>query len=335
MRHLINDHLTGATESQTAGASSWAPLVVVLGPTAVGKTTVSLQLAQVFGGEVVSADSRLFYRGMDIGTAKPTFEERMLVEHHLIDIAVPNETVGLAEFQEKAYSAIGTIHSRGYLPLLVGGTGQYVRAVVEGWQIPRVPPVPELRAQLEKKANDEGSAALHARLADLDPLAASRIDHRNVRRVIRALEVCMVTGKPISEQQTKVPPPYQILPIGLTMDRDALYARADQRVDQMMAAGLPLEVQRLLNDGYDWDLPSMSGLGYLQFRAHFETGMALEDVADEIKRATHAFIRRQYNWFRLKDPSIRWFDAASVSAGVIETCVRQWLEAGSKGEGPP
>ena len=332
MRHLISDHLTGATESQIAGASPWAPLVVVLGPTAVGKTTLSLQLAQAFCGEVVSADSRLFYQGMDIGTAKPTSEERALVEHHLIDIAAPSETVGLAEFQEQAYRAIRVIHSRGHLPLLVGGTGQYVRAVVEGWRIPRVPPVPELRAQLEKKAVDEGPAALHARLAELDPSAAARIDLRNIRRVIRALEVCMVTGKPISEQQNKVAPPYQILQIGLTMDRDALYARADQRVDQMMVAGLLLEVQRLLNDGYAWDLPAMSGLGYLQFKAHFETGAALENVADEIKQATHAFIRRQYNWFRLQDPSIQWFGASSVSAGEIETYVRQWLERSSKGE---
>jgi len=326
MRPLTNDHLTGAAESKDVSGSPRAPLIVILGPTAVGKTELSLQLAQVFDGEVVSADSRLFYRGMDIGTAKPGFGERALVKHHLIDIAAPNETVGLAEFQDLAYRAIGMIHARGHVPLLVGGTGQYIRSVVEGWRIPRVPPVPELRAQLEKKALDEGPGALHARLAELDPSAASRIDLRNVRRVIRALEVCIVTGKPISEQQTKVPPPYQILQIGLTMDRDVLYARADQRVDRMMAAGLPFEVQRLLDDGYTWDLPAMSGLGYLQFREHFETGMALEEVTGRIKQATHSFIRRQYNWFRLKDPSIRWFNALNVSAGAIETYVRQWLE---------
>jgi len=274
----------------------------------------------------VSADSRLFYRGMDIGTAKPTFEERARIPHHLIDIAEPDETVGLAEFQQQAYLAIADIHARGKLPLLVGGTGQYVRAIVEGWCIPRVPPDPAIRAELETQAQREGATTLHARLAQLDPEAARRIDPRNVRRVIRALEVCLITGQPISEQQRKHPPPYHILQIGLTMKRATLYARADQRVDMMIEVGLEDEVRRLLEAGYSWDLPAMSGLGYVQFRPYFEGQATLEEVVTEIKRATRRFIRHQYNWFHPDDPAIRWFDAAETTAKEIEHTVREWLK---------
>ena len=293
-------------------------LLVIVGPTAVGKTALSLHLAESLDGEIVSADSRLFYRGMDVGTAKPTFGERARVPHHLIDIAAPDETVGLAEFQERAYSAIADIHARGRLPLLVGGTGQYVRAVVEGWRIPRVPPDLALRAELEAQAGREGATALHARLIQLDPAAAQRIDYRNVRRVIRALEVCLITGRPISEQQRKQSPPYRILQVGLTMERTALYARADRRVEAMMDANLEDEVRRLLEAGYGWSLPAMSGLGYVQFRPYFEGRATLDEVVVEIKRATHRFIRRQYNWFRLSDPAIQWFDVTETTVEEIE-----------------
>ena len=306
-------------------------LIVIVGPTAVGKTALSLHLAEVFEGEIVSADSRLFYRGMDVGTAKPTPEERARVPHHLVDIAAPDETVGLAEFQEQAYAAIRDIHARGKLPLLVGGTGQYVRAVVQGWRVPRVPPDPALRARLEAQAEREGGAALHGRLAELDPKAAERLDPRNVRRVIRALEVCLITGRPISEQQGKQPPPYRILQIGLTMERAALYARVDRRVEAMMAAGLEDEVRRLVEAGYAWDLPAMSGLGYAQFRPYFEGQATLEEVVVEIERATRRFVRHQYNWFRLTDPAIRWFDVAGMMVGEIERFVRGWLAEASGG----
>ena len=301
-------------------------LLVLVGPTAVGKTALSLHLAEWLGGEVVSADSRLFYRGMDIGTAKPTPEERARVPHHLLDIAAPDETVGLAEFQERAYAAITAIHTRGNLPLLVGGTGQYVRAVVEGWRVPRVPPDPTLRADLEAQAGREGAAALHARLARLDPVAAQRIDYRNVRRVVRALEVCLVTGRPISEQQGKRRPPYRVLQIGLTMERQALYAHADRRVEAMITAGLEDEVRRLVEAGYGWELPAMSGLGYVQFRPYFEGQASSEEVTVEIKRATHSFIRRQYNWFRPSDPAIHWFDVAETATEEIKALVSAWLK---------
>jgi tRNA dimethylallyltransferase len=277
-------------------------------------------------GEIVSADSRLFYRGMDIGTAKPTPEERARVPHHLIDIATPDETVGLAEFKEQASAAIADIHARGKLPLLIGGTGQYVRAVVEGWRVPRVPPNTDLRAELEAQAEREGHEALHARLSRLDPIAAKKIDPRNVRRVVRALEVCLVTGRPISEQQGKQPPPYHILQIGLTMEREALYARADARIEAMMAAGLEDEVNQLVEAGYGWELPAMSGLGYGQFRPYLEGAATLKDVVIEIKRATRRFIRHQYNWFRPTDPAIRWFDANEISSAEIASAAKSWLE---------
>jgi len=303
-----------------------APLLVIVGPTAVGKTALSLYLGERLEGEVVSADSRLFYRGMDIGTAKPTPEERARVPHHLIDIADPDETVGLAEFKRMAEEVIAEVHTRGRLPMLVGGTGQYVRAVVEGWTPPAVPPNPALRAELEEQARREGAEALHARLASLDPEAAAQIDPRNVRRVIRALEVCLTTGKPFSAQRRRIPPPYRILQIGLTMDREALYARADARIEAMMKAGLLDEVRRLVEAGYGWDLPSMSSVGYAQFRPYFEGKATLEEVVAEIKRATRRLIRHQYNWFRLSDPRIRWFDVAHTPPEKIEAFVRKWLE---------
>ena len=301
------------------------PLLVIVGPTAVGKTALSLGLAAVFGGEVVSADSRLFYRTMDVGTAKPSREERARVAHHLIDIAEPDSTVGLAQFHELASSAIAEIHSRGRLPMLVGGTGQYVRAIVEGWRIPRVPPDPELRCQLEAAAAQEGGGILYSRLIALDPKAAAAIDARNVRRVIRALEICLVTGTTVSALRGKQSPPYSVLQIGLTMSRQQLYVRADLRVDGMFASGLEAEVRSLVERGFSFRLPAMSGLGYAQFEPYFSGEATLADVAAEVKRATRRLIRHQYSWFRLTDPAIRWFDATPAHVGEIGADVRSWL----------
>ena len=307
------------------------PLLVIVGPTAVGKTALSLCLAQTLDGEIVSADSRLFYRGMDIGTAKPSPDERARVAHHLIDIANPDETVGLAQFHDGAIAAINDIHRRGRLPLLVGGTGQYIRATIEGWQIPRVPPDPALRAQLEVVADGDGAGALYGRLVAIDPETAATIDPRNVRRVVRALEVCLTTGRPISELRGKQVPPYGVLQIGLTMPREDLYRRADRRVDLMISAGLEEEVRRLVREGYGFHLPALSGLGYAQFRPYIEGSATLEDVVVEVKRATHGFIRRQYNWFRLGDEAIRWFDVSIATAGEIEAEAEAWLAAVSAG----
>lgn len=290
------------------GAQSLPVMVVILGPTAVGKTELSVRLAEVLDGEIISADSRQVYRYMDIGTAKPTPEQRSRVPHHLIDIITPDQTLTLAQYQEMAYRVIAEVISRGHLPLLVGGTGLYIQAVTEGWTVPRVAPNPALRARLRALAEREGPDVLHARLFAVDPVAAERIDPRNVRRVVRALEVYEITGTPISELQHKRPPPYRILRIGLTMKRAELYRRIDARVDAMMAEGLLEEVKGLVARGYDFDLPAMSGLGYRQIGMYLRGEIDLEEAVRLIKRDTRRFVRRQYNWFRPSDERIHWFD---------------------------
>jgi len=300
-------------------------LITVTGPTAVGKTALALELAEAIGGEIVSADSRLVYRGMDIGTAKPTPAERERVPHHLIDIVDPDQTLTLAEYQRRAYAAIDDIHQRGRVPLLVGGSGQYVRAVVEGWGIPAVPPNPELRAELEACAQEYGTAALHGRLAELDPIAAGRIDHRNVRRVVRALEVTLLTGRPISELQAKSPPPYQVLQIGLTRPRPALYARIDARIEEMMAAGLVDEVRQLVAAGYGWELPAMSGLGYRQIGLYLQGKATLPKAVQLIRKETRRFARQQATWFRLDDSQIHWSDLEKTELARVVSFVRAWL----------
>lgn len=299
------------------------PLFVLVGPTAVGKTALSLKLAQQFDGEIISADSRLLYRGCDIGTAKPSVAEQALVPHHLIDICDPDETITLATYQKEAYKLIGEVAANGRLPMLVGGTGQYVKAVVEGWGIPEVAPRPNLRAALEKLGQTELARWLQA----LDPVIATRHDPRNVRRVIRALEVTLTTGRPISEIQRKTPPPYHICIVGLHRDRDTLYQRIDDRVDQMMASGLLKEVSGLHNQGYGVHLPAMSGLGYRQLVTHLTGELTLDEAVERIKFETHRFVRQQATWFRLDDERIRWFDLAEdeVETAVCEF-VSDWLQ---------
>jgi tRNA dimethylallyltransferase len=301
-------------------------LVALIGPTAVGKTAISLHLAETFNGEVVSADSRQVYRSMDIGTAKATPKEQRRAPHHLLDLVAPDEPLTLAQYQPLAYAAIDDILRRGRLPLLVGGSGLYVRAVLEGWTIPRVPPNPALRAVLEKEAKRRGEAVLHRWLATLDPPAAERIDPRNVRRVIRALEVCLTAGRPISELQAKRPPPYRILRIGLSMPRELLYRRIDERVERMMTHGLVDEVRGLVAKGYSFDLPAMSGLGYRQIGLYLRDEATLEEAVALIKRETRRFVRQQYTWFRLDDPAIRWFDASAPDcAKRVEGTVKEFL----------
>ncbi len=300
-------------------------VVAIVGPTAAGKTALSLALAEALRGEIVSADSRQIYRGMDIGTAKATAEQQARAPHHLLDVVDPDQILTLAEYQRLAYAAIAAIHARGRLPLLVGGTGQYVHAVLEGWCIPEVAPQPDLRAALEAEVAARGAGALHARLAALDPVAAARIDLRNVRRVIRALEVCLATGRPISELQTKSPPPYVVVQIGVTRPRPELYARIDARVDRMIAAGLVAEVRRLADAGYGWDLPAMTGLGYRQIGQYLRGEASLDEAIALIKKGTRRFVQQQYNWFRLNDPAVWWVDPALVDPKEATQLVRSAL----------
>jgi len=220
--------------------------------------------------------------------------------------------------------------SRGRLPLLVGGSALYVRAVLEGWTIPRVPPNPALRAVLEREGRERGSETLHRWLAALDSVAARRIDPRNVRRLVRALEVCLTAGRPISELQAKRAPPYRIQRVGLTMPRDLLYQRIDQRVDSMLAAGLVDEVRALVEKGYDLDLPAMSALGYRQIGLYLQGEVSLEEAVALIKRETRRFVRRQHTWFRRDDPRIIWFDSDSQGwMQRMETSVRELLASSS------
>ncbi|HEX3269528.1 MAG TPA: tRNA (adenosine(37)-N6)-dimethylallyltransferase MiaA [Ktedonobacterales bacterium] len=313
-------------------AESLIPLVVIAGPTATGKTALAIALADrlrpAWEAEVVSADARQIYHLMDIATAKPTAAERARLPHHLLDIVWPDETLTLAEYQRLANTAIAKVWARGRLPLLVGGGGLYIRAVVDGLAIPEVAPQPELRAELEALLAAEGVAALYARLASLDPVAAARIDARNPRRLIRALEVCLVTGRPFSEQQGARPTPYHPLFFGLNMERDALYARADARIDAMLAAGLVAETEALLARGYGWMLPSMSSLGYREIGAYLRGEATLDEAISRFKQATHGYIRRQLTWFR-RDERISWLDAALPSDALAEQVAERllpWLD---------
>lgn len=296
--------------------SIYPPLIVLLGPTAVGKTELSLRLCEAFNGEVVGADSRQIYRFMDIGTAKPSLAERQRVRHHLIDIRDPDQTLTLAEYQQLAYQTIDAIHQRGRIPFLVGGTALYIRAVVQGLRIPEVPPDPALRAKLEAELAQTGVGALFQRLQTLDPATAAVIDAQNPRRVLRALEIVLLTGKSKVELEGAFPPAYRIVQIGLDRPRDELYHRIDQRVDAMIAHGLVAETQRLLAAGYQPPLPSISSLGYREIIAHLAGEITLATAVERIKHETHRFVRHQYTSFR-KMSDIHWFDLSEMAPATI------------------
>jgi tRNA dimethylallyltransferase len=305
-------------------------VVLLVGPTAVGKTEVSLQLAERLGAEIVSVDSRLFYRGLDIGTAKPTPQQRARVPHHLIDIVRPDETLSLVEFQRLAFEAIEDILGRIKLPLLVGGTGQYVRAVTAGWSPPAVGPQVPLRAELERSTRQHGRQWLHDRLRNLDPDAATAIDPRNARRTMRAIEVILTTGRRYSAQQGKAKSPYRLIILGLKRLRSELYARIDERIDFMWQQGLLDETRRLHEQGFGADLPAMSAIGYSQCIRVLRGDIEPEQARAEMRRATRAFVRRQANWFKDPDPEIHWFAAADPGVvDLMEEYIRRLLSVDS------
>jgi len=303
-------------------------VLAVVGATASGKSALALRLAEDLGGEIVSVDSRLLYRGMDIGTAKPTPAERARVVHHLIDIADPDETWSLARVQQAVYQAVAEIAARGRLPLLVGGTGQYMRAVLEGWSPPGRASDSSVRARLEQDVREGRGAQLVEKLHQVDPASAARIDPRNLRRVIRALEIFEATGRPASELRGRTEPPFESHCLGLTMPRPELYDRIDHRIEAMIAAGWVEEVRQLRSRGYDRSLPSMSAIGYRQIAAHLDGELTLDDAVREIRRATRRFVRHQANWFRLDDPAIHWVTPeAGYEAGVAAWARRQFGSA--------
>ena len=300
------------------------PLIVILGPTAVGKTALSLELCERFNGEVVSADSRQIYRRMDVGTAKPSPEEMARVPHHLLDIREPSETLSLAEYQEMAYAAIDDIHRRGRVPFLVGGTALYITAVVKGLKIPNVAPNPVLRSELEQLAEEEGHEALYARLVELDPATAQKLDGRNVRRVVRALEIVIESGQPKSELEGENPPPYRILQIVLDLPRQKLYERIDRRVVQMVESGLIEETALLLEAGYRPNLPALTSLGYQEIGAYLRGEMSLDEAIERIQIETHRFVRHQYSWFRRMN-NLHWFDCSRPCQDAIGSLVIGFL----------
>jgi tRNA dimethylallyltransferase len=288
--------------------ASLPPLIVICGATATGKTALAIELCRRFDGEVVNADSRYFYRGMDIGVAKPTMAERRGVPHHLIDILDLGDPEGmsLAVFQRLAFEAIDDILARGRFPFLTGGTPLYINAVVENWRIPEVPPDPEFRAEVAAEIERDGLERVAERLRAVDLLTAER-SGANPRRVIRALEIHQKTGSPMSELEGKNPPRYRSLELGLTMPRDRLYAAIDARVEDQIAAGLEREVRALLESGVPRSDPAFSALGYRQLFPVIDGDATLEEAVQAIKHDTHRYVRHQETWLR-RNPRIVWLD---------------------------
>lgn len=289
-------------------ADSYPPVIVIVGPTGVGKTDIAIHAALRFNGEIISADSRQIYQQMDIGTAKPSKEQLEAVRHYLVDFVDPADSYSLAVFQQDVKKAVEEIREKGKQPFIVGGTGQYIRAIIQGWQPPVMPANEKLRQELEEKAAKIGKEALYDELVKIDPVAAENIDWRNTRRVIRALEVYYSTGELFSLQRRIGSPLLSTVQIGLTRPRPELYARIDQRIENMIADGLLDETKRILASGCPSDAPSFSAIGYREMAAVIRGELTLEEAIVLMKRATRNYVRRQANWFALDDSDIHWFD---------------------------
>ena len=299
-------------------------LIAIVGPTAVGKTDLAMTLARRVPVEVVGADSRQVYRHMDIGTAKPSREERASVTHHLIDIIYPSDVFSLGQYISEAKQAIQNVNEIGKVPILVGGTGQYVMALLEGWCVPAVPADPALRSRLESVLAANGIASLVEELRRADPAALEAIDLKNPRRVIRAIERA-AAGHPWGTRLDRVEPSFQSTIIGLSADRAQLYARADRRLDSMMENGFLAEVEWLLNAGYSRELPALSGIGYSELADHLLDSVDLQDAVQRAKFRTHRYIRQQSNWFRASDTKINWFEMSDADSAI--DCAQSWIEA--------
>ena len=303
-------------------------LIVIVGPTAVGKTAVGIELAQRIGGEIISADSMAIYKGMDIGTAKPTPEEKARVPFHLIDVVEPDEPFTVVDFVKEASAVIDRLIAEGKWPILLGGTGFYVRAVVDGLGIPAAGPDPELRARLSRIAEEQGNEALHERLVQVDPDMAAKLHVNDVKRVIRALEVYELSGVPMSElhAQDRHEPRYPDASwFGLTMNRERLYRRIETRVDQQIIDGLVEEVKGLLDKGFKSSLPSMQGIGYKEIAGSLKGEYSLEEAVDILKRSTRRFAKRQFTWFK-PDKRIHWIDVEGLSAGQVAEIIEEKIQ---------
>jgi len=303
--------------------------IAIVGPTAVGKSDLALRLASRYPLEIVNGDSRQIYRYMDIGTSKPTLNERAQVPHHVYDVADPDEEFSLADYQRHAHAAMTGIGERGRVPLLVGGSGQYVWSLVENWLLPEVPPDRAFRREMEEWTAVHGHVALHDRLACVDPDAASSIQATNVRRVIRALELHRATGVPPSLLlRRRAGVSKNVLVIGLHIDKTVLHSRADARIDTMVRHGFPDEVRALLGRGYAPTLPAMSSIGYREMVEHVNGVIDLDTATSRIRRETRRLVRRQYTWFGLSDERIMWLDvrdpnaATDAAVQLIESAMR-------------
>lgn len=290
-------------------------LVAIVGQTASGKTDLALELAGRFRGEIICGDSRQFYRGMDIGTAKPTAVQRAEIPHHLFDIADPGETVGLAVYLRLAGEALAGVWSRGNVPFLVGGTGQYTWALLEGWEVPGAEPDEAWRREMAQRTAAEGADALYAELAVADPAAAARIDQRNVRRVIRALEVVR-SGARRRSASGRMPPAFEWLALAIDVPRDELYRRIDARAEAMFAGGLLDEVRALgpLRG------PAASAIGYREAAEVLAGRLSPEEATRRTQYATHRLARSQATWFRRRDARIRWLPPDDLLASAVILC---------------
>ena len=298
--------MNGTTLATTSVTDKIA-LIAVVGATATGKTGTAIRLARRFDGEVISADSRYLYRGLDIGTATPSEAEMAGVPHHLINILDPEDDYTLAHYQRDAMAAISDVAQRGRLPILAGGTPLYLNALLEGWRIPEVPPDPAFRAEMEARAAIDGPESLHRQLALVDSSAAERIPAGNVRRVIRALEIHRRTGRRMSEIEGKEPPPWRTLRIGLMLPREELYRRIDERGDRQIEDGLVEEVRALMQRGVPPEAPAMSAIGYAQIVAYLDGRTPLAEAIVRIKFDTHRYVRHQSTWLK-RMADVHWFD---------------------------
>lgn len=295
-------------------------LLVIIGPTAVGKTALSLELAQEFHGEILSGDSMQVYRHMDIGTAKASKEERAVVPHHLIDLYEPDYPFSVQEFQKIARETIEEVYLRSHLPMLVGGTGLYVESVTHNYLMPEVEENPNFRQELRELAEREGNEVLHNRLQQVDPASASKLHPNDQKRLIRALEVYVQTGQPMSQLKRKGESPYHSLWIGLTMPRDLLYERINLRVDLMIQQGLVEEVQMLRQMGYNATATSMHAIGYKEIHRYLDGEWSLEYAIEQIKKGSRNYAKRQLSWFRRSD-EITWYDV--TQKGFVEEIKEQ------------
>lgn len=282
-------------------------VVAILGPTATGKSACAIELARRLNGEIISGDSMLVFKHMNIGTAKPTAEELALVPHHLVDILPPDAQFSVVDFKQQAEELIEDITARGKLPIIAGGTGLYIKAVLENYSFNEVDEDKDLRLELEREAEAKGPEVLYKRLQELDSEAASIIHPNNVRRVIRALESALKGGH--VSQEVSAEPPFDALVFGLNMERDFLYERINKRVDIMLEQGLVQEVKQLLEQGVPTTCQSMQSIGYRQMVWYLEQGMAYEEAVDKLKQATRNFAKRQLTWYR-KMPYIKWYEVS-------------------------